>query len=81
MFEEKIAELNHEIESAPIEDLPGASKTVYTPEEIQNILGISKPTVYKLLKQEQFRILHVGRCMRVPKAEFDHWLDGCGAER
>lgn len=76
MFEDRITELNREISTGP----SGSQKTVYTPEEIQNILGISKPTVYKLLKEGQFRILHVGRCMRVSKAEFDQWLDGCGTE-
>lgn len=80
MFENKITELNHELETMPRALIEGSQKTVYTPEEIQNILGISKPTVYKLLKEQQFRILHIGRCIRVSKEEFDQWLDGCGTE-
>jgi len=76
MFEEKIKALNQSdivIEAAKDEAM---KKVVYTPEEIQNILGISKPTVYKLLKQHPFHVLKIGHCLRISKTEFDHWLQG-----
>ena len=77
MFEEKIAILNQEYGDKKEEPaLDCTEKTVYTPEEIQNILGVSRPTVYKLLKKRPFHILKIGRSIRVPKHEFDVWLDG-----
>jgi len=79
MFEERIEEWNELQETIPA-PANEVRKTVYTPEEIQTILGVSRPTVYKLIKEQQFRVLRMGRCIRVVKAEFDAWLDGPGQE-
>ena len=76
MFEERIAELNRDRETVLSGDCTDVQKTVYTPEEIQNILGISRPTVYKLLKERQFHVLKIGHCLRVSKTDFDNWLQG-----
>ena len=43
--------------------------------EIQDILGISRPTVYELLKKNEFRWIQIGTKYRISKKSFDGWLD------
>lgn len=50
-------------------------KRVYTVAEIQSILGISRPTAYKLIKKELFRSVYIGGSIRVSKKSFDAWFD------
>ena len=52
-----------------------AEKRCYTVKEIQEILGISRPTVYELLKKNEFRWILVGGKYRISKKSFDEWLD------
>ncbi len=51
------------------------NKRCYTVKEIQGILGISRPTVYELLKKNEFRWVQIGTKYRISKASFDEWLD------
>lgn len=71
MFEEKIAALNQKITEEPLQ----FDKRTYTVEEIQNILNVSKPTVYNLVKEGQFRSVRIGGTIRISKRSFDEWLD------
>ena len=48
MFQERIAELNRINEQNPV----CFEKRTYTVDEIQDILGVSRPTAYNLVKQE-----------------------------
>ena len=48
MFEDRIAELNGVSKTAP-------NKKSYTVAEIRQILGISRPTAYKLINQNVFQ--------------------------
>lgn len=74
MFEEKIAEMNKHTESiAPIIDF--YEKRVYTVDEVQDILGISKTTAYQLVKSNVFHSVRVGGQYRISKKSFDAWLD------
>ena len=50
-------------------------KRCYTVKELQEILGISRPTVYELLKRNEFRWIQVGTKSRISKKSFDEWLD------
>lgn len=50
-------------------------KRCYTVKELQEILGISRPTVYELLKKNQFRWIQIGTKYRISKKSFDEWLD------
>ena len=50
-------------------------KRCYTVKELQEILGISRPTVYELLKRSGFRWIQVGTKYRISKKSFDEWLD------
>ena len=52
-----------------------AEKRCYTIKEIQDILGISRPTVYELLKKNEFRWIQIGTKYRISKKSFDGWLD------
>ena len=52
-----------------------AEKRCYTVKEIQDILGISRPTVYELLKKNDFRWIQIGTKSRISKKSFDGWLD------
>ena len=51
-------------------------KRTYTVEEVKEILGISRPTVYNLLKKNEFRWVRLdGGKYRISKRSFDNWLD------
>ena len=53
-----------------------AEKRCYTVKELQEILGISRPTVYNLLKKNEFRWVQLdGGEYRISKKSFDDWLD------
>lgn len=50
-------------------------KRCYTVKEVQEMLGISRPTVYELLKKNEFRSIQIGNKYRISKKSFDEWLD------
>ena len=50
-------------------------KRCYTVKELQQILGISRPTVYELLKRKEFRWIQAGTKYWISKKSFDAWLD------
>lgn len=60
-----------------LNEISGASKgkKSYTVKEIREILGISSSTAAKLIKVNMFRSIRVGREVRIPKSDFDAWLD------
>lgn len=73
MFEEQIAALNEE--TTAMQQMVPTGKRTYTVDEIQDILGISQPTAYALIKRNLFHSIRVGRYIRVSKVSFDAWLD------
>ena len=75
MFEEKIAALNEQYEEKMVAESKPFEKRTYTVEEIQNILSISKPSAYNLVKSGTFRYVRIGGSIRVSKKSFDDWLD------
>ena len=48
----------------------------YTVKEVMDILGVSRPSIYALLKQEAFRYAYVGRKYLIFKDSFDAWMKG-----
>lgn len=53
-----------------------AEKRCYTVEDLQIILCVSRPTVYSLLKRNEFRWFQIGGGKyRISKKSFDEWLD------
>lgn len=73
MFDEKIEEMNRETAFAQAEYVQ--NKRTYTVNEIQDILGISRPTAYALVKRNLFRSIRIGGQIRISKKSFDEWLD------
>lgn len=73
MFEERIATMNEETSST--QQVQQTGKRTYTVDEIQDILGISQPTAYALIKKNLFHSIRVGRHIRISKISFDAWLD------
>ena len=51
------------------------SKKSYSVEEVQDILGITRQTVYKLIKQVCFQAIMLENGYRIMKSSFDKWLD------
>ena len=65
------------------EKMPNASSTTttvvqdtrcYTIEDLMAMLLLSRPTVCRLLKQNEFRWFKVGGAYRISKTSFDAWL-------
>ena len=52
-----------------------AEKRCYTVKDLQDILEVSRPSVYDLLKKNEFRWILVGGKYRISKKSFDAWLD------
>ena len=52
-----------------------SEKRCYTVKDLQEILGVSRPSVYDLLKKNEFRWILVGGKYRISKKSFDAWLD------
>lgn len=52
----------------------GGKKT-YSVQEIADILQISKSKSYELCKEKQFKIIRIGRIIRISKPSFDEWLE------
>lgn len=58
------------------EDEDMSEKRCYTVQELQEISGVSRPTVYNLLKKKEFRWIQLdGGKYRISKKSFDDWLD------
>ena len=51
------------------------SKKSYSVEEVQDILGITRQTVYKLIEQGCFQAIMLENGYRIMKSSFDKWLD------
>lgn len=75
MFEERIAAMNQRTEETLAASAGQFDKRTYTVDEIQDILSISKPSAYNLVKQGLFRSVRIGGSIRISKRSFDEWLD------
>ena len=59
-----------------------SEKRCYTVQELQEILGVSRPTIYNLLKKKEFRWIQLdGGKYRISKKSFDDWLDNLGQKK
>lgn len=43
--------------------------------EVAKLLGVSRPTVYALINNEQLPTIHAGRRVIVPAEQFKHWIE------
>ena len=53
-----------------------SGKKTYSVQEIAEILDISRTKAYELCKDPEFRIIRLGRTIRISKVSFDEWLNG-----
>ena len=44
------------------------------PEELCEVLGLGRSTVYQLLRTQQLPCVRVGRAVRVPVRALDQWI-------
>ena len=58
-----------------IQPKPASGNRCYTVQDLQDILGVGRKSVYSLLKRNEFRWIRVGAIYRIPKKSFDEWLD------
>ena len=56
-------------------------KRCYKVKELQEILGLSRTSIYELLKRKGFQWVVVGGKYIISKPSFDEWLDGSAASR
>lgn len=61
-----------QISSIKCETVP---KRTYSVDEIREILNISRRKAYELCNSNAFKVVRVGKVLRVSKASFDSWLD------
>lgn len=47
----------------------------YTVPEIAALLRIGRSKAYELCNSGLFRMIRIGRCVRISKLSFDEWLD------
>ena len=52
-----------------------ADKRTYSVQEIADILQISKSMAYALCKDAPFKVVKIGKYVRISKPSFDAWLD------
>ena len=50
-------------------------KKTYTVDEIAVFLKISKSKAYEICKQDCFKVIKIGRAVRIVKLSFDKWFD------
>jgi excisionase family DNA binding protein len=58
-----------------IQPRPSSGNRCYTVQDLQDILGVGRKSVYSLLKRKEFRWIRVGAVYRIPKKSFDEWLE------
>ena len=63
-----------------IQPNPSSGNRCYTVQDLQDILGVGRKSVYSLLKRNEFRWIRVGAVYRIPKKSFDDWLDSRNSE-
>lgn len=54
---------------------PTTGKRTYTVAEVMEILDVSRKKAYELCNSGYFKIVRIGRSIRVSKSSFDEWLD------
>ncbi|MBR1703213.1 MAG: helix-turn-helix domain-containing protein [Lachnospiraceae bacterium] len=50
-------------------------KKTYSVQEIAEILEISRSKAYELCQHADFKVIRLGRIIRISKASFDSWFD------
>ena len=67
--------LDYQIDNATILSEKSNGKKCYTLDELMVMLDISRNTLMKLIRQNEFPYLKLGGVYRIPKESFDRWLN------
>jgi len=54
----------------------GSDKLVYTPYELEQVLGLSRSSVYQGIASGEIPHIRVGNRILIPKKLLDEWLSG-----
>lgn len=65
---------------SPIQPKPSSGNRCYTIQDLQDILGVGRKSIYSLLKRSEFRRIWVVAVYRIPKKSFDEWLESGNGE-
>jgi excisionase family DNA binding protein len=49
--------------------------TLISISEVQQILGVSRSTVYRLIALGELGCVHIGRCARVPRTDVEAYVE------
>ena len=63
-----------------IQPKPSSGNRCYTVQNLQDILGVSRGSVYRLLKRNEFRWIRISTGYRIPRKSFDEWLESGNIE-
>lgn len=55
-------------------------RLMYRPEEAAEVLGISRSTVYELIREGRLDSMQVGRSRRIPVAALDRFIAAAAAD-
>ena len=50
-------------------------KVFYTPQQIAEMLGVRKETIYRLIKKGEIPSIRIGTRYKVLKEQFEEWLE------
>jgi len=53
-------------------------KTLYSSKEIADYLGISKDTLYRMIKRKQIPFYKVGKLIKFDRSEINAWVSNNG---
>lgn len=54
-----------------------SNKTSYTVKDVSRLLNISRTATYEFINDgPPFRVLHIGKSIRIPQDSFDNWFNG-----
>lgn len=50
-------------------------KLGYSPTKLAELMGVSRPTIYRWMKIDGFPVARIGGCTRIPARAFEAWLN------
>ena len=50
-------------------------RLAYTPAEAAEVASVSRPTIYRWMKMDDFPVARIGGCTRIPAEAFKQWIN------
>ena len=51
------------------------NRLAYTPVEAAEVASVSRPTIYRWMKMDDFPVARIGGCTRIPAEAFKQWIN------